>query len=254
MAAFVPDEDGEPSGGSRTLGARARRALLRKRRRSMMLAGGAVVVIAAVVAVVLMNQGSGQAANISSDFITTFQPGELTQVPNACDVIPSSTVQQYLPGQVKEAAPQPINGKFGSACNWTLDHQPVYRLLEVSMLAYQPDGLAAGNGSATSAATDAYTQQYQDLQTPPKGSVGGRATVAPLSGVGNAGFSAMQVFHVGGAVSDTATVVIRFHNVIVQAELSGLDHSNKGHYGPVSQSELEAGALAFAQAAYASLH
>ncbi len=75
-----------------------------------------------------------------------------------------------------------------------------------------------------------------------------------LTGIGDGAFSAIQVFHVGGAVSDTATVVIRFHNVIVQAELSGLEHSNKGHYGPVNQSQLSQGALAFAQAAYASLH
>jgi hypothetical protein len=252
-AAFAPDDDEMPSGGPRARSARARRTLLRKRRRSLLMIGAAVVVIAAVVSVVLLNQAGGQAANISSDFVTTFQAGELRSVPNACDVIPAATVQQYLPGQVKQAAPQPIDGNLGSACNWTLDHQPTYRLLEVNMLAYAPNGLAVGNGSATSAATDAYNQQYQDLKTPPKGTPGGQATVTTLTGIGNAAFSAIQVFHVGGAVSDTATVVIRFHNVIVTAELSGLEHSNKGHYGPVNQSQLSQGALAFAQAAYTAL-
>jgi hypothetical protein len=64
----------------------------------------------------------------------------------------------------------------------------------------------------------------------------------------------MQVFRVGGAISDEATVIIRFHNVIVTVKFSGLEHSNKGHYGPVDKSQLATGALAFAQAAYASLH
>jgi hypothetical protein len=64
----------------------------------------------------------------------------------------------------------------------------------------------------------------------------------------------MQVFRVGGAVSDQAMVVIRFHNVIVTVELSGLEHSNKGNYGPVDKPQLAAAALSFAQAAYASLH
>ncbi len=252
--AFVPGDDA-PRGGSRAaIGARARRALLRKRRRSFVAIGGAVVVIAAVLVVVFVTRGGNQAAVIPNDFITTFQPGELEQVPNACEVIPAATVQQYLPGKVKQAAPLPINGKLGSACNWTVDHQPVYRLLELSMQAYAPNGLASGNGSATNAARDVYTQTLQGLQNPPKRSVSAGATVTMLSGMGNEAFSAMQVFHVGGAVSDEATVVIRFHNVIVTVELSGLEHSNKGHYGPVDKTQLASAALAFAQAAYASLH
>ncbi|HEX6519759.1 MAG TPA: hypothetical protein VF070_07035, partial [Streptosporangiaceae bacterium] len=251
--ASVPDDDA-PRGRSRAaIGARARRALLRKRRRSFVAIGGAVVVIAVVLIVVFVTRGGNQTAVIPNDFITTFQPGELQQVPNACEVIPAATMQQYLPGKVKQAAAVPVNGKLGSTCNWTLDHQPVYRLLEVSMQAYAPFGLASGNGSATNAATDSYTQTLQGLQDPPKHSVNAGATVTMLSGMGNEAFSAMQVFHVGGAVSDEATVMIRFHNVIVTVELSGLEHSNKGHYGPVDKAQLSSAALAFAQAAYASL-
>ena len=252
--AFVPDDDA-PRGRSRAaIGARARRALMRKRRRSFVAIGGAVVIIAAVLVVVFVTRGGNQAAVIPNDFITTFQPGELEQVPNACEVIPAATVQQYLPGKVKQAAPLPINGKLGSACNWTVDHQPVYRLLELSMQAYAPNGLASGNGSATNAARDVYTQTLQNLQNPPRRSVSAGATVTMQSGIGNEAFSAMQVFHVGGAVSDEATVVIRFHNVIVTVEVSGLERSNKGHYGPVDKTQLASAALAFAQAAYASLH
>ena len=254
-AAFGPGPaDEKPAGGRAALGARARRTLLRRRRRSLAMLGGAAVAIVVVLSVVLLNRGGGQTANISGDFITSFQPGELQKVPNACDVLPGGTIQQYLPGQVKQAAPQPIDGNLGSSCNWTVDHQPVYRLLQVSMVASKPSLLESGNGSATSAAIDTYNQSYQDLKDPPKGTVAGQTSVTPLSGIGNAAYSAMQVFRVGGAVSDMATVVIRFHNVIVTVELSGLQHSNKGHYGPVSQSQLSAGAQAFAQAAYAALH
>ena len=250
----APDAAAVPPRLPRVIGARARRGLLRKRRRSFVMIGAAVVAVGVVLAVVFLPRGNSQSANISSGFISTFQPGELTQVPNACDVVPAVTVQQYLPGKIKQAAPLPVNGKLGSACNWTLDHQPVYRLLELNMLAYSPNGLASGTGSATFAAMDAYATTLARLQDPPKNSVGGKATVTTLSGLGNEAFSAMQVFRVGGATSDQATVIIRFHNVLVTVELSGLEHSNKGHYGPVDKSQLATAALAFAQAAYASLH
>jgi hypothetical protein len=49
-------------------------------------------------------------------------------------------------------------------------------------------------------------------------------------------------------------VVVRFHNVVVTATLNGLDHANRGSYGPVSPSALSAAALAFAQSAEAALH
>ena len=62
------------------------------------------------------------------------------------------------------------------------------------------------------------------------------------------------MFRRGGAVTDVATVVLRYHNVIVTATLNGLEHSNRGTYGPVSLSQLASAVLAFAQAAEASLH
>ncbi len=48
--------------------------------------------------------------------------------------------------------------------------------------------------------------------------------------------------------------MVRYHNVVVTVTLNGLAHSNSGTYGPVSQSQLAAAAMAFAQAAEASLH
>jgi len=241
--------------GSRGPGGRALRAAARRRRRWLVMAGGLAVVAAAATAVVLLLAGGpGPAAVTPGALITTFQPGELRQVPAACNSVPGVTLQQYLPGKAKVASPLPVNGSAESACNWTIDRSPVYRLMELNMLAYAPNGLASGDGSATFAAIDAYDSALQGIQSPPKHSPNPRATVTTLSGFGNQAFSAMQVFHVGGAVTDVATVMVRYHNVVVTVTLDGLDHSNHGSYGPVSPSQLSAAALAFARAAEASLH
>jgi hypothetical protein len=48
--------------------------------------------------------------------------------------------------------------------------------------------------------------------------------------------------------------MVRYHNVVVTVTLNGLDHSNKGNYGPVSKTQLTAAAMAFARAAEGSLH
>ena len=112
---------------------------------------------------------------------------------------------------------------------------------------------ASGNGSATDAAIDAYATTLHDLQDPPKDSADPRAAVTSLGGLGNEALSAVQVFRRGGAVTDVATVVIRYHNVIVTATVNGLEHSNRGDYGPVSKAQLSAAALAFAEAAEARL-
>lgn len=254
------DEAGEAEGAvpplrPRESGGRARRAAARRRRRWYYLAGGAFVVAGAVLAVVLLTGGRpGPASVTPGELITTFQPGELRQVPNACHVVPATTVAQYLPGTPKLASPLTVSGSSASACNWTVDQPPVYRLMQVNLTAYAPNGLASGNGSATRAATDAYGQALQDLQAPPKGSPAAPATVQVLSGFGNQAFSALQVFHVGGAVTDVATVMVRYRNVVVAVTLNGLEHSNKGNYGPVSKTQLAAAAMAFARAAEGSLH
>jgi hypothetical protein len=232
---------------------RAARALARKRRRSMILAVAAVVAIAAVVGVLLVARGTPATAVNSGDLVTTFQPGEFQTVPNACTVVPAATVQEYLPGKVKTAAPLPINGKLGSACNWSVDHQPFYRLLELQILAYAPNGLASGNGSATNAAIDAYAAAMKNIQAPPRGLAAAAAPATPLSQVGNEAFTALQVFKAEGATTDVATVVIRYRNVVITVEFNGLAHSNKGRYGPVDTAQLQQAALAFAQSAYAAL-
>ena len=249
---FVPPRD-ERAPGGRVLGGRAR-AAARRRRRWLVLIAGLVVVAGGVTAAIVVPGGPGPAPVTPDGLITTFQPGELQTVPDACGTVPAATVQHYLPGQVKQASPLPIDGSAGSACDWTIDHPPVYRLLELSLLAYAPSGLASGDGSATYAAIDAYGQTLQALQDPSKRSAEPKATVSTLTGLGDQAFGATQVFRRGGAVTDVATVVVRFHNVVVSVTLNGLDHSNRGSYGPVSLSGLSSAALAFAQAAEAALH
>ena len=235
-------------------GGRVQRAAARRRRRWLIMLAGLAVVAGGVTAAVVVPGGPAPAPVTPGALITTFQPGELRTVPDACQTVPAATVQQYLPGPVKQAAPLAIDGTAESACNWTIDRAPVYRLLELNLLAYAPNGLASGDGSATAAAMDSYAQTLQDLRDPSRRSADPRATISMLGGLGNEAFSAMQVFRRGGAVTDVATVVVRFHNVIVTATLNGLEHSNQGNYGPVSLSELSAAALAFAQAAEAALH
>ena len=254
VPAAPPRVPGRRAPDGRAPGGRAQRAAARRRRRWFVAGGSLVVVAAAVLTVVLLAGGQpGPAAVTPGALITTFQPGELRQVPDACHAVPAATVQQYLPGKAKVASPLPVNGSAESACDWTIDQPPVYRLMEVNLLAYAPNGLASGDGSATFAAIDAYDLALQDMQAPPKHSPAPRATVQALPGFGNQAFSALQVFRVGGAVTDVATVMVRYHNVVVTVTVDGLQHSNRGGYGPVSASQLSSAALAFAQAAEASL-
>ena len=248
-------EDEETAAPRRVPGGRAMRAAARRRRRWFIMLGVVVVLAGGVTSAVLLTGGGPSPASVTPNaLITTFQPGELQRVPNACDSVPAATVAQYLPGKVKVAAPLPVNGSLESACNWTVDKAPAYRLLDLDMLAYAPSGLASGDGSATFAAIDAYAGTLQSLRSPARKSFEPRATVSTLTGLGDEAFSATQVFYVGGAVTDVATVVIRFHNVIVTVTLDGLQHSNRGDYGPVSLSQLSSAAQAFAAAAEASLH
>jgi hypothetical protein len=251
-ARSADENEDVPQPGRR--GGRAMRAAARKRRRWLVLAGGLVAAGVVIAVVLLLRSGPGPAAVTPGTLITTFQPGELRQVPNACGTVPTAMVRQYLPGKVSQASPLPVNGAAESACNWTVDSPPVYRLMELNLLAYAPNGLASGDGSATFAAIDGYDSALQAIGDPPKHSPNPRATATSLSGFGNQAFSALQVFHEGGAITDVATVLVRYHNVVITVTLDGLEHSNRGSYGPVSPSALSAAALAFAQAAEASLH
>jgi hypothetical protein len=227
-----------------------RRADRRKRRR-MLIAGGGVAAVVIAVAVYFLTGSGGNSANLGlSNLVTTFLPGELQQVPNTCTSVPPGMLSQYLPGQLKTAAP-PLNTGANSQCTWTLDKPPVYRVLEVNMQAYSPSGLASGDGSATFAAEDAYAEFENAKQKPGPNSGQPKATVTDLSGMpgGNqtVAFQAAQVFTVNGATTDVATVVVRYRNVIVTVVMNDLDHANKGNYGPASPGVLSSAAQTIAR-------
>jgi hypothetical protein len=222
-----------------------RRADRRKRRR-LLFAGGGALAVGIAVAVYFLTSGSSGSANLGlGSLVTTFLPGELQQVPNACTAVPGSTLGQYLPGQPKMAAP-PLNSGAQSECTWTLDKPPIYRVLEVNMQAYSPSGLAPGDGSATFAAEYAYAQDETGKQDPAPRSGEPKATITDLNdmpgGNDTVAFEATQVFNVNGATTDVTTFYVRYRNVIVTVVMNGLDHANKGNYGPESPSQLSAAA------------
>lgn len=228
-----------------------RRADRRKRRRLFVIGGGAAAVVIAVVVYLVIGNGGGNPAGVGlNSLITSFLPGEIQQVPNACDTVPAATLSQYLPGQLKVAEP-PLNSGLNTQCTWTLDKPPLYRVLEVNIQAYSPSGLASGDGSATFAAIDAYAEDEQVKQNPGPRSGQPKATVTDLSGMpgGNdtVAFQAAQEFNVNSAITDVSTVVVRYRNVIVTVVMNGLDHTSKGNYGPVSPDELSSAAQTVAK-------
>ncbi|HYZ53243.1 MAG TPA: hypothetical protein VE733_06995, partial [Streptosporangiaceae bacterium] len=225
------------------------------RGRPLLWAGSAAAVaVAAVVVVLLVLQGgSGPAGVVPGSLITTFLPGEIQKVPGACASIPAATLGAYLPGKRSVAAPPALDGALDSQCDWIVDHPPTYRLLRLDIQAYAPNGLASGDGSATFAAIDAYDQALQQKEHPAASSGAPRAQVTTVGGLGSAAFTAAQVYQVGGAVTDRATTVVRYRNVVITVVLDGLDRSNRGNYGPVSMSDLSAGSLAAARAAFAKV-
>ncbi|HEX3749898.1 MAG TPA: hypothetical protein VHW06_04990 [Streptosporangiaceae bacterium] len=232
--------------GTRGQGGRSRRVLF-------WAIPAVVVIVIAVVVVVLAVPGSKPAPVTPGSLITTFLPGEIQKVPAACPSVPSATLSTYLPGQTKQAAPPALDGVLDSQCDWTLDQRPTYRLLQLDIRAYTPSGLATGTGSATFAAIDAYASAMQEKQDPAPNTGAPKGQVTVIKGLGTAAFTATQVYQVGGAITDVATTVIRYRNVLVTVILNGLDKSNNGHYGPVSMTELSAGSQAVARAAFAKV-
>lgn len=229
-----------------------RRADRRKHRRRYAIGGGAAAIVIAVTVYFLTSGGSSGPANLGlGSLVTSFLPGELQQVPNACSAVPGATLSQDLPGQPKVAAP-PLNTGANSQCTWTLDKPPLYRVLEVNMQAYSPNALVAyGDGSATFAAQYAYAEAETAKQHPGPRSGQPKAVVTDLSGMPGgsqtSAFEATQVFNVNGAVTDVVTVVVRYRNVIVTVVLNGLGHASKGNYGPVSMGDLSPAAQTVAQ-------
>jgi len=229
----------------------------KRRKRRMLIGGGGVVVVAiAVVAYFLVGGNSSKNGTVGlGSLVTTFLPGEIQKVPNACSSVSKTTLSQYLPGGQPEIAAPPLNGGLDSECTWTLDSAPTYRVIEVDISALSPSGLASGTGSATFAAIDAYANDLQVMRKPAANSGQPPATITDISNLGNTAFSATQIYNVNGATTYKATVIVRYHNVIVSTVVNGLYHAvtNKGTYGPVDMTTLTAAAQQVATQAAAQL-
>jgi hypothetical protein len=237
-----------------------RRTDRRKRRQTLFAIGGALAVVIAVSVYFLGFRSSGGSTNLGfGSLVTTFLPGEVQAVPDACKTVPSATLGQYLPGTTKQAAP-PLNSGTNTECTWTLDNAPTYRVLEVQIEAYTPSALVAnangsglvpaGNGSATYAAEAAFASAQYNLETPAANSEQTKAAIVPLSGMpgGNdtSAFSATQVLGKAGD-TDVATVYVRYRNVIITAVMQGLNQTTGAKkYGPVSMSDLTTAATTVA--------
>jgi hypothetical protein len=226
----------------------------RKRTRLYLIGGGVVAVAVAVLCYFLVGGSGGPVDTGLGDLITTFEPGELQQVPDACGIVPSATLGQYLPGKQKTAAP-PLNSGAQSECTWTVDNPPTYRVLEVYLTAYAPNALV-GNGSATFAATFAISEDETAKQHPGAKSGQPAATVANISDLGTSAFSSYQVFDESNpasgepTVTDMATVYVRYRNVVIEVVLNGLDKgtgTGGKQYGPVSGSVLQSEARTVAK-------
>jgi hypothetical protein len=241
----------EPARSRRSRRAAATRA--RKSRRRLIVAGVVVVVGALAVLAILGKlpfQGKS-APPQSSGLVTTYQPGEFRSVPNTCDAVSTATLSQYLPGKVAKVA-QALGTSTQSQCTWTLDARPDFRVLTVTSQAYAPSLLASGDGSATFSALDAYGQELQTLQNPPKKTKAPKAQIGGAVGLGSNAFTAFQVFHVGGNITDEVTAVARDRNVLIIVAMQGQEHG--GGFGPVPAATLRAAALAVAHEVLAGLH
>ena len=244
-----PDEFPPPAVRPRGRQAAAR---ARRNRRSVVRWGGVLAVAVLIgVGVWFLLSGGSKPAKVPDALVTTFLPGEFRTVPNACTAVSAATLNQYLPGKRTVASPNSLDGGEASLCSWTLDHRPLYRLLNVQVTAYTPNGLASGDGSATFAAMDGYTSALQQKTSPPKLTHLPKATITTIAGLGTKAFSALQVTRSPGLKTDLMTVVVRDRNVLLTAVLQG--NSGRGGYGPVSAAQLRAGAIAAARDVIAGL-
>jgi hypothetical protein len=203
----------------------------------------AAVIVAAVVAISGIHKPAPH-----SGFVTSLQAGEFRSVPSACGSVSPALLGQYLPGKARKVTPAGTSGTT-SQCSFTVDTKPVFRVLEVTAQAYQPSVVAAGNGSATDGALDAYLLAQQQLARPGKKAPLPAAQITPLPGLGKQAFSALQVVHAGRSVTDLVTVLARDRNLVITVSLQA--QASGDGFGPVSVTTLRAGALAVSRAVMA---
>ena len=242
-----PEPAAEPAatpGGRPRRRGRAAAARLRKSRRRVYIWCGSAIVIAVVVAGVAAIKGLHKPARHTS-FITSLQPGEYRGVPRACSVLTPAQLTVALPGQTPKVTQVSTSGAT-SQCSFSVDKKPVFRVLEVTIQAYQPSAVAAGNGSATDNAKDAFTVTQLELAHPPKKSPLPAAQIAAVPQLGQQAFSAIQVVHSGHVTTDLVTVLARSHNVLVTVTLQAQASGNG--FGPVSTGTVHDAAVDVARA------
>jgi hypothetical protein len=224
---------------------RAAAARLRKSRRKVYRWSGVGIAVCVVVAlVVVLTHHSPKPL----PYVTTLLAGEFKSVPGACNSVSAGVLNQYLPEPGRTMANQ-ISGSTESECSFTVDRKPVFLELNVTAQAFQPfaPATAAGSkpGSATAYAADTFAEAQQSLAHPAKTAPQSPARILPLSKVGEQAFVAVASQDVTGIDSEIVTVVVRVRNVLITVAETGQE---SGHgFGPVSDGELEAGALAAAK-------
>jgi hypothetical protein len=231
-------EVGRPQRGRRS-GRRAAAARLRKsRRRVLRWCGIAIVVciVAAGAALILTHKTTPKLP-----YVTSLLHGEFKSVPDTCTALSPAVVGQYLPGS--HTTVQPLATSTDSECSFTVDGNHNFLVLTLGAESYQPFAAATGNGSASQNALDNFAADRILLASPPKHSAVPKATISPLSGIGQRAFLAIQVEHTGGIARDVATVTVLERNDVLTVSMSAQE---SGGFGPVPIGTLQADVQAVA--------
>jgi hypothetical protein len=207
---------------------------------------GSVGLIAALVAVAVYYLAVP--APRQGPYVTSFQKGEFSQVPNACKIVSAAALRQYVGGTPGKSV-QTSAGAGKSECTYTFDVKPTFRVLDITVQAYSPSLITPGDGSATSYATYTFGQMRQVLAKPPRHTPSPPATITPIGGLGSQAIGAVQIYK-GSPTNDRATVLARYRNVLMTINLWA---AASGGFGPVSIPQLQADAQAAARAALASV-
>lgn len=235
-----PEQDPQPSRGSRRP-SRSRAAATRRRRsRRRLVNWGSVAVAALVIAAVVIILVQPKAHK--APFVDALQKGEFTKVPNACQVLSPSLLSQYLGGTPSKNV-ETSGGAAKSDCTFQVDSKPTFRVLDITVQAYTPNLIAPGNGSATSYAVYSFGQARQLLVKPPKSAPQPPATIKSIAGMGSKALKALQVYR-SGALTDRATVLVQYRNALITLSLWA---TASGGFGPVSTSQLQADAVGAAR-------
>ncbi len=220
---------------------RAAATRLRKSRRRVYrwCAVAIVVCVIGAVSAVLATRSSPK----PQLYVTSLQPGEFKSVPSACSSVTAAVLDRYVPGPGRTTTNQ-FSGTTQSECSFTVDAKPVFRLLEVTTVAYQPFAAASGNGSASANAKDNLALVRQTLTDPGKKSPLSPAQIMPVAGLGQQAFAGYQRETVGDIVSNVVTVVVLDRNVLITVELSAQQSPG---FASTPTATLQAGATAAAR-------